>query len=183
MGPGAGSHRDRVLTRTGRARGSGAAVQAPSAAQISSSVSSGCAAPSARIPGPYASVALVRAWLVPAGITGGRLLRSANKGGNIGERLDPSLVPRIFKHMARRAGLPAELVDGLSGHSTRVGAPLDMIARRPRAFDDPPSRALEVRRDGQPLRRAAARAEERRGAARAAAAAGHVTVSQRRAAD
>ena len=30
--------------------------------------------------------------------------------------------------MARRAGLPAEIVDGLSGHSTRVGAAQDMIA-------------------------------------------------------
>ena len=74
------------------------------------------------------TVALVRAWRDRAGIADGRLFRSVHKGGSIGERLDPSQVPRIFKEMARRAGLPAELVDGLSGHSTRVGAAQDMIA-------------------------------------------------------
>ena len=74
------------------------------------------------------TVALVRAWLDRSGIADGRLFRSVHKGGKPGERLDPSQVPRIFKEMARRAGLPAELVDGLSGHSTRVGAAQDMIA-------------------------------------------------------
>ena len=74
------------------------------------------------------TVALVRAWLDRAGIAGGRLFRSVGKGGRIGERLDPSQVPRIFKEMARRAGLPAGLADGLSGHSTRVGAAQDMVA-------------------------------------------------------
>ncbi len=74
------------------------------------------------------TVALVRAWLRQAGIADGRLFRSVRKGGGIGERLDPSQVPRIFKEMARRAGLPDERVEGLSGHSTRVGAAQDMIA-------------------------------------------------------
>ena len=37
-------------------------------------------------------------------------------------------MPRIFKEIARRAGLPAELVDCLSGHSMRVGSAQDMIA-------------------------------------------------------
>ena len=36
-------------------------------------------------------------------------------------------VPRIFKAMARAAGLPSNAVDLLSGHSTRVGAAQDMI--------------------------------------------------------
>ena len=74
------------------------------------------------------TVGLVRAWLDAAGVADGRLFRSVRRGGGIGERLDPSQVPRIFKAMARRAGLPAELADGLSGHSTRVGAAQDMIA-------------------------------------------------------
>ncbi len=74
------------------------------------------------------TVALVRAWLDRAGISEGRLFRSVGKGGRIGESLDPSQVPRIFKAMARRAGLPPAVVDGLSGHSTRVGAAQDMIA-------------------------------------------------------
>ena len=49
-------------------------------------------------------------------------------GGALGERLDPSQVPRIFKKMAERAGLPETVVQGLSGHSARVGAAQDMIA-------------------------------------------------------
>ena len=74
------------------------------------------------------TVALVHAWLAGSGITGGRLFRSVGKGGGLGDALDPSQVPRIFKAMARRAGLPPTVVDGLSGHSARVGAAQDMIA-------------------------------------------------------
>ena len=74
------------------------------------------------------TVGMVRAWLDRAGIAEGRLFRSVGRGGRIGERLDPSQVPRIFKAMARRIGLPPAVVDGLSGHSARVGAARDMIA-------------------------------------------------------
>ena len=48
--------------------------------------------------------------------------------GALGERLAASQVPRIFKAMAERAGLPGEVVSGISGHSTRVGAAQDMVA-------------------------------------------------------
>ena len=74
------------------------------------------------------TVELVRQWLAPGGISGGRLFRSLSKGGAVGEKLDPSQIPRIYKAMACRAGLPAEIVEGLSGHSPRVGAAQDMIA-------------------------------------------------------
>ena len=37
-------------------------------------------------------------------------------------------MPRLYKAMAERAGLPAETVRCLSGHSPRVGAAQDMIA-------------------------------------------------------
>ncbi len=73
------------------------------------------------------SVALVREWLCRAGVDDGRLFRSLCRGA-LGERLDASQVPRIYKGMARRAGLSPEVVDGLSGHSTRVGPAQDMIA-------------------------------------------------------
>ena len=74
------------------------------------------------------SVVLVRAWLARSGITEGRLFRSVARSGRLGDALDPSQVPRIFKQMAQRAGLPETVVRGLSGHSTRVGAAQDMIA-------------------------------------------------------
>ena len=73
------------------------------------------------------SLALVRVWLERAGITDGPLFRSVAKGGKAGGPLPPGQVPRIFKAMARAAELPASAVDGLSGHSTRVGAAQDMI--------------------------------------------------------
>ena len=71
---------------------------------------------------------LVRAWLDRAGIADGLLFRSVGKGGRIGDRLHPCQVPRIFKSMARAAGLPEAVIEGLSGHSTRVGAAQDMVA-------------------------------------------------------
>ena len=74
------------------------------------------------------TVRLVRAWLGRAGIGDGRLFRSVGKGGRIGERLHPCQVPRIFKAMARQAGLPEAVAGGLSGHSARVGAAQDMVA-------------------------------------------------------
>ena len=74
------------------------------------------------------TVALVRKWLEGSGISDGRLFRSVAKGGRIGERLHPGQVARIFKAMAREAGLPDAVVEGLSGHSARVGAAQDMIA-------------------------------------------------------
>ena len=73
------------------------------------------------------SVTIVREWLARSAVGDGRLFRSLRRG-ELGEALDPSQIPRIYKAMARRAGLEAGVVDRLSGHSTRVGAAQDMIA-------------------------------------------------------
>ena len=74
------------------------------------------------------TVALVLAWRRRGRIDAGRLFRSVGKDGTPGEKLDPSQMPRILKAMARRAGLPPDVADGLSGHSARVGAAQDMVA-------------------------------------------------------
>ncbi len=74
------------------------------------------------------TVQMVKMWLDRSGVGGGRLFRSVRKDGTLGEKLDASQVPRIYKTMARRAGLPDDIVDTLAGHSTRVGAVQDMIA-------------------------------------------------------
>ena len=74
------------------------------------------------------TVKLVRKWLCASGIAAGPLFRSLRKDGTVGESLDESQVPRIYRAMAERAGLPAEMVHRLSGHSPRVGAAQDMIA-------------------------------------------------------
>ena len=74
------------------------------------------------------TVQLVKTWLERGGVGGGRLFRSVRKDDAVGEQLDASQVPRIYKRMARRAGLRGDIVDTLAGHSTRVGAVQDMIA-------------------------------------------------------
>ncbi|MYD94472.1 MAG: tyrosine-type recombinase/integrase [Chloroflexi bacterium] len=74
------------------------------------------------------TVGMAREWLAQAEIAGGRLFRSLQLGRPPGAQLDASQIPRILKRMARRAGLPDNVADGLSGHSARVGAAQDMIA-------------------------------------------------------
>ena len=74
------------------------------------------------------TVRMVRRWLELSGVAGGRMFRSVRKDGNVGEKLDASQIPRIYKRMARLAGLPGDLADALAGHSTRVGPVQDMIA-------------------------------------------------------
>ena len=74
------------------------------------------------------SLKFVKAWLGRSGIAEGRLFRSVRKDGTLGRKLDPSQVPRIYKTMAVNAGIPADAVVALAGHSTRVGPVQDMIA-------------------------------------------------------
>ena len=74
------------------------------------------------------TVQMVRRWLELSGVAGGRMFRSVRKDGSVGEKLDASQIPRIYKRMARLAGFPGDLADALAGHSTRVGPVQDMIA-------------------------------------------------------
>ena len=74
------------------------------------------------------TVELVSAWRQRGRVGDGRLFRGIGRHGRLHEKLDGSQVPRIYKQMARQAGLPDEIVEALGGHSTRVGAVQDMIA-------------------------------------------------------
>ena len=74
------------------------------------------------------TVQLVNAWRHRGRVEDGRLFRGIGRQGRLHEKLDASQVPRIYKQMARQAGLPDEIVEALGGHSTRVGAVQDMIA-------------------------------------------------------
>jgi integrase len=68
----------------------------------------------------------VEGWLRAAGITTGLVFRALTKGGRVRERLSADAVARIFKQMAQAAGLTPQVVQGISGHSARVGAAQDM---------------------------------------------------------
>jgi len=74
------------------------------------------------------TVALVQRWVERANVADGRLFRSVHRSGRVGPRLDDSQIPRIFKGMARAAGLPPDVAAALSAHSARIGAAQDMIA-------------------------------------------------------
>lgn len=69
----------------------------------------------------------VGAWLQASGIIEGPLFRSVGKAGAIGGGLDAGDVARIFKKLAKAAGLAPEEAARVSGHSSRVGAAQDMV--------------------------------------------------------
>ena len=70
-----------------------------------------------------------------------QLFRSLSKGGSGGEATAPEPVPRIYKAMAR-AGLPPAIMDGLSWHSARIGAP-------PRTWSPPRIELPAILQDGR----------------------------------
>ena len=74
------------------------------------------------------TLALIAEWLEQSGVEDGFLFRSIQRNGTAGKKLDPSQVPRIYKSMAQKAGFDGDIVAGISGHSTRVGAAQDMVA-------------------------------------------------------
>jgi len=52
--------------------------------------------------------------------------RALTKGGRVRARLSADAVARLFTQMAQAAGLSPQLVQGIAGHSARVGAAQDM---------------------------------------------------------
>lgn len=70
----------------------------------------------------------LREWLERSGIREERLFRSIRSIGNLGESLHPSQILRVYKAMARTAGLSPGVIARISGQSTRVGAVRDMLA-------------------------------------------------------
>ncbi len=84
------------------------------------------------------TVGFVKVWLKAAGIKEGAVFRRIigrgtvtydSKGrGRIGGRLSPEAVARAFKAVGRYLKLPAEDIEGISGHSVRVGSTQDLLA-------------------------------------------------------
>ena len=118
------------------------------------------------------SLGLVRRWLERGRIADGPLFRSVGKGGRAGGALPPghgAAHPQGDGAQGPPAGGGGR---GLvrAQHAGRRGPGHDR--RRHRAPRDPPGRAVEDHRDGQPLRGTPAGAAQRRGAAGPPAAAG-----------
>ena len=51
-----------------------------------------------------------------------------NRAGDISQCLGGGQVNRIYKRIARKAGLDESVIKGISGHSMRVGAAQDLLS-------------------------------------------------------
>jgi alpha-amylase len=74
------------------------------------------------------TVRWLKVWLEHAGISDGSLFRRLVGQHQIGGPLNPGSIAPIFKRVAHWIGLPARVVNHVSGHSTRVGATQDLAA-------------------------------------------------------
>jgi site-specific recombinase XerD len=70
----------------------------------------------------------VEQWISAAKLSEGPILRSIDRGDNIGCTLGTGQINRIYKKLARQAGLSSDLITRISGHSFRVGAAQDLLA-------------------------------------------------------
>ena len=116
------------------------------------------------------TVQLVKTWLERGGVDGGRVFRSVRKDRTVGEQLDASQVPRIYKRMARHAGLRRHRRRaGRAQHARRAGAGHDRLWHR--VAGHPAVGSVEDDAHGPTLRgTVAGAAQRRRPAGRAAAA-------------
>jgi site-specific recombinase XerD len=66
-------------------------------------------------------------WLSAAKISEGLIFRGIRSSGAISDGLCESRIPRIYKTLARKAGLNESVVQSISGHSMRVGGAQDLL--------------------------------------------------------
>jgi site-specific recombinase XerD len=74
-----------------------------------------------------ASIAL-NDWIQQLRSSNGQLFRGINRGNSITPSLGASQINRIYKKIGKAAGLDNKLVQGISGHSMRVGHAQDLVA-------------------------------------------------------
>ena len=71
----------------------------------------------------------IEEWLAASGIKEGFLIRRMTKhGGILPKGISGGHINRIYKHLAAEAGLGAEMVEHISGHSMRVGSAQDLMS-------------------------------------------------------
>lgn len=66
-------------------------------------------------------------WLQAAQIQDGFILRGIHSNGKVTHSLCDSRISRIYKSLARLAGLSEHIVQSISGHSMRVGGAQDLL--------------------------------------------------------
>ena len=75
------------------------------------------------------TTAALRQWIFESKIADGYLLRGIHPSGEITASLCESRIPRIYKSLAKQAGLSEEAISGISGHSMRVGRAQDLMVQ------------------------------------------------------
>lgn len=69
----------------------------------------------------------IKNWIDCAKIIEGHLFRGIKNNGDISQGLNPNQINRIYKSLASAANLSKEQIEGISGHSIRVGAAQDLM--------------------------------------------------------
>lgn len=69
----------------------------------------------------------ILAWIQIAKITEGKILRGVIGKNKLSEGLTGAQIGRIFKQLAKTAGIDKDTVKQISGHSIRVGAAQDLV--------------------------------------------------------
>ena len=75
------------------------------------------------------TTAALQQWISESKIADGYLLRGIHPSGEITASLCESRIPRIYKSLAKRAGLSEEVISGISGHYMRVGRAQDLMVQ------------------------------------------------------
>ena len=70
----------------------------------------------------------IESWINAANINSGYVFRGIRGEAEISNSLCESRVARIYKTLARRAGLSEQIIQGISGHSMRVGGAQDLLS-------------------------------------------------------
>jgi site-specific recombinase XerD len=70
----------------------------------------------------------IESWINAANINSGHVFRGIRGEAKISNSLCESRVARIYKTLARRAGLSEQIIQGISGHSMRVGGAQDLLS-------------------------------------------------------
>lgn len=69
----------------------------------------------------------IKEWINKSRISSGKLFRSIKASKEIGDKLNPSQISRIYKKFARRSKIDSSIIQNISGHSMRVGAAQDLM--------------------------------------------------------
>lgn len=71
--------------------------------------------------------AALEKWITSANIKQGKLFRGIDRNNCVSSQLTSSHISRIYKKIAKQAGFKRDLIERISGHSTRVGAAQDLL--------------------------------------------------------